>query len=102
MTNIRLPDAEHQYPTCGTCSGETWHDGDTFICDDCQLAFDSNTLEASFLDSDAKACGKPCDNPWHRPGRIQPGVEYDCNPCQLPDAHKSLCWTGCRPRRTEK
>lgn len=97
-----LPAAEHQSPACGACGAETWFDGDSFICDDCQLQFDPENLGASFLDSDAEACGKPCDNTWHGDNKIRLGIGYDCNPCQLQTGHKSLCWTGCEARRVEQ
>lgn len=102
MADTRLPDATQQNPACGVCGSETHHDFDAFICDDCQLTFDEFTLEASFLDPTAETCGKPCDNGWHRPGRIKPGLEFDCRTCQLPAGHESLCWRGCRPRKAEK
>jgi hypothetical protein len=96
--NPCLPDAVVKNPSCGVCGDETHFDGDVFTCDDCQLAFNCDDLNASFLDSDAEPCGKSCDNSWHGDNRIKAGVRYDCGTCQLPSGHESLCWTGCRPR----
>ncbi|AII28216.1 hypothetical protein VC74_gp54 [Mycobacterium phage Sparky] len=91
-----LPDATPQNPACGACSSETYCDGDSFICEDCQIAFDLYTLEASFLDPNDKRCGAPCENTWHRDNKTKPGYGFQCNPCPLPDGHKSLHWHGCK------
>ncbi|MBM7280335.1 hypothetical protein JTZ10_21560 [Gordonia rubripertincta] len=98
---MSLPSAEHQSPSCGACQSETSHDGDDFVCEDCQLAFDSYTLEARFLDEDVEPCGKPCENTWHGDHKIHRGQGYRCHPCQLPKGHEEFGgwhhWTGCEP-----
>lgn len=78
--------------------GETYCDGDGFICADCQLLFDLDDLTASFLDPDAEPCGDACDNSWHADHRIKQGYGYDCGTCKLPEFHVSMHWTGCKPR----
>lgn len=98
----RLPDAEPQNPSCGACYGDTDFDGDDFVCEDCQLAFSPRDFHAFFLDPDAEKCGKTCENPWHGPDKIKPGIEFNCGPCQLPTGHKSDCWNGCLARKVEK
>ncbi len=52
-----LPAAHHQFPMCGACHGDTWHDTADYRCDDCGLSFDSDTLEAHFTDETARAEG---------------------------------------------
>ena len=101
----QLPNADHQYPACGCCGGDTTSYGDgEFYCEDCELGFDEATLTAHFRDPEAPVCGIECDNDWHkRPGAIYPGVSFDCRPCALPKGHTSMHWTGCialRPERT--
>jgi len=93
-----LPSAEHQSPSCGACGSETTFDGDDFVCEDCQLAFEPNYLNASFLNPEAEPCGSPCDNSWHGDHKIKRGFGYDCNPCQLPAGHESFHWTGCQSK----
>ena len=98
MTRI-LPRAELQYPLCGACSGETWHNGDSLVCDDCQLRFNPVHLEASYIDEDAEPCGEPCTNDWHGPNRIKDRYEFECAPCALPDTHEGgdlSHWRPCR------
>lgn len=80
---------------CGACHGDTWHDGDTWVCDDCQLCYDDITMKAQFIDPDEKPCGAACDNTWHKPGRIHPTMSYECQPCALPAGHGSRHWNGC-------
>lgn len=91
-----LPDGEHQPPACGACCGDTRFDGDDFVCDDCQLVFTPDSLQASFLDPDAQTCGAKCDNYWHGDNEIQVGMGYRCGTCALPAGHESLHWTGCQ------
>lgn len=96
-----LPAAHHQFPMCGACHGDTWHDDGDYRCDDCGLSFDSDTLEAHFTDETAAVCGAPCDNTWHRRRRDPAGrvIDVDCGTCQLPDGHPSrFHWTGCTQR----
>lgn len=95
----RLPMAVMQYPTCGACSGETYHDGDSLRCDDCKLRFDSNSLEAEYANEDDEACGAACENSWHGDGMVRPGMGYDCGACILPASHTSDHYTDCKPRR---
>lgn len=82
-----IPNAVRQDPLCGCCSGEMYLYGDVFICEDCQLQFDPDTLEASYLDQDAGPCGDPCTNHWHGPSQIKLGYEFVCAPCALPAGH---------------
>lgn len=97
----QLPMAEMQYPTCGACSGETYHDGDSLRCDDCKLRFDSSSLEAEYNNEDDEACGASCGNFWHGPGRIRDEYAYDCGTCILPVDHSSAHHTDCKPRKIE-
>lgn len=90
-----LPNASHQNPACGACGDETRYD-DGYFCEDCQLAFDTDTLEAAFLDPSAVACGQPCTNYWHGNHKIRQGYGYLCGTCELPTGHESMHWTGCR------
>jgi hypothetical protein len=90
-----LPAAEHRPPSCGACGDETTYDGDSFVCYDCGLAFDPDTLAADYLDPDAATCAAPCNNPWHKPGQSKPARTYTCGTCALPDGHDRPCWTGC-------
>lgn len=95
-----LPNAQEQNPACGVCGSETEDNPDgPFRCEDCGLAFDRDTLTASFLDPDAKPCGAPCDNFWHGDNKIRPGVGYDCSTCKLPAGHANMLhWTGCESK----
>jgi hypothetical protein len=34
-----LPELWVQYPKCGGCYGETWHDGDSLRCDECHVTW---------------------------------------------------------------
>ncbi|MBK7822836.1 MAG: hypothetical protein IPJ61_17685 [Tessaracoccus sp.] len=87
-----LPDAEAQTPACGCCYGSTDYDDGDFVCQDCQLAYDS-TMTASYLDPDAEPCGKPCTNTSHTDGER---LVWTCHPCQLPTTHAiGGHWTGC-------
>jgi hypothetical protein len=95
---MNLPPAELQYPTCGACKAETSHDGDSFACYDCGLAFSEGDLTAQYINPDAKMCGSPCDNFWHRPGKIA-GMAFDCGTCQLPTGHASHHYTNCAASR---
>lgn len=103
--SARLPMAEVQYPLCGACHEETWHDGDDLRCDGCLLCFDSTTMEASYLDPNEKPCGAPCGNTWHQPNPINLGWGYECQPCALPAGHHDgdpkdyQHWHDCRPVR---
>lgn len=90
-----LPAATQQNPACGACRGETRDEGDQFVCDDCQLAYDTILLEPSFIDPTAKVCGAPCDNSWHGDNKIRAGIGYRCGTCRLPEGHSPLHWTGC-------
>lgn len=94
-----LPEAVPQDPLCGACGSETYCDGEEYRCDECQLTFDSMTMEAAFIDDRVEACGSPCDNTWHqRDHAIRPGLGFDCHPCRLPAGHTSFHWTGCTKR----
>lgn len=96
---MSLPSAEHQPPSCGACGGDTDYDGDEYYCDDCDLGFDEQTLEASFRDPDAEVCGHPCDSKWHKDNAITVGQGFKCNSCQLPKGHDNgggwFHWTDC-------
>ncbi|MDH6199221.1 hypothetical protein M2272_005889 [Mycobacterium frederiksbergense] len=93
---MALPNAEHQCPACGACGGETCYD-DGFVCEDCQLFFNRDSLEASFLDPGDKECREPCDNKWHGDHLIKPGWKFQCGTCELPAGHKSLHFYDCQP-----
>ena len=95
----RLPMADLAYPTCGSCGGETYHDGDSLRCDDCKLTFDPASLEAEYADEEDAACGTACDNFWHGDGKISTGWGYDCGACILPAGHISGHYTDCRARK---
>ncbi|OFB37950.1 hypothetical protein BA059_16770 [Mycolicibacterium sp. (ex Dasyatis americana)] len=92
---MSLPNAERQPPACGACGGDTYYD-DGFVCEDCQLFFDRDSLEASFIDPGAKVCGAACDNTWHGDHKIKPGTGFQCGTCQLPAGHTSLHWRDCQ------
>lgn len=94
----RLPRADMQYPSCGSCGGETYHDADSFRCDDCRLAFDSNNLEAEYADEEDATCGAACANFWHDDNMIRSGWGYDCGTCILPAGHTSDHFTGCNAK----
>lgn len=97
MPEPRLPDAVVQYPACGACGTETDYD-DGLFCEGCQLAFDSDTLAASYLDPNAAPCGVPCDNYWHGDHKIKQGRGFQCGTCQLPANHATTThWTACKP-----
>lgn len=97
-----LPNAEHQSPACGVCGSETCYSDESFICEDCGLRFDENTLAAEFIDPDADPCGEPCDNNWHGDHKINPGEGYDCGTCKLPLGHPSkFHWTDCQWKRID-
>lgn len=96
-THPALPDADVQYPICGACGDETEHDGDSFRCYACRLAFDSNTLQAEYDDELDEPCGAPCTNEYHGDERIKPGWTFACEPCALPQGHTSEHWTPCTP-----
>ncbi len=99
MTVSALPDAVQQNPACGACGSETHFDGDTFVCDDCQLCFEAIGLAASFVNPDTEPCAAPCDNYWHGDHLIEKGVGYDCGTCKLPTGHPSkFHWTGCESK----
>lgn len=101
-----LPNAEPRHPSCGACQSETDYNGDGFVCHDCQLVFDSETLEARFLDESAEPCGTPCDNTWHGDHMIRRGYGFRCHPCQLPKGHNKSDdwdhWTGCELVRLDE
>ena len=91
---MSLPSCAVQYPSCGACGIDTSHDGDSFYCEDCDLDYgngdDGN--EASFRDEEQPPCAKPCDNTWHRSKHF----DLACEPCKLPEGHRSMCWTDCK------
>lgn len=91
---MTLPSAEWQYPSCGSCYGDTQYEDGFYDCHDCGLTFDQEDLSAEFTDPDAPPCGNPCDNIWHNSRDLGP---YDCKPCVLPKGHTSDHWTDCRP-----
>lgn len=93
---MRLPDAEHQPPACGACGGDTYYQ-DGFVCEDCQLFFDRDSLAAEFIEPRAKVCGAACDNTWHGDHKIKPGRGFNCGTCELPDSHTSMHWFSCQP-----
>lgn len=95
---MELPDAQMQNPACGACGSETSDQGDEYVCEDCQLAFDHDDLDARFLNPDVEPCGRPCDNWWHGDNRIRSGLGFDCGTCHLPAGHVSMHWTGCQKR----
>lgn len=98
---MSLPHAEHQYPSCGACGGDTDRDGDDYYCDDCGLTFVGNDLTPEFRDPDDSVCGVPCGNTWHRPGALWKGTTFDCGTCELPKGHASpFHWTDCKTRPT--
>ncbi|WP_347956128.1 hypothetical protein [Gordonia aichiensis] len=90
-----LPSAVQTNPECGACRADTRLDGDRFVCEDCRLQFDPDTMNAAYLDSLESACGHPCDNWWHGPGRINRGESFHCRPCTLPAGHTSMHWHDC-------
>lgn len=95
-----LPSAEIEYPTCGSCGGETSHDGDTFTCEDCGLYFDPTTLRPNYLDDRVAPCGVPCVEPLHSPtsSALDDRVPWECTGCLLPAGHTSPHRTGCHAR----
>jgi hypothetical protein len=93
-----LPPAEPQNPSCGACGAETDFDGDSFVCQECQLSFDPNDLTAEYLDPETAPCSYACDNFWHLPGQATVHG-FDCEPCALPAGHTSLHWTACEAVR---
>lgn len=94
---MALPEAITRNPACGVCGTDTKFDGDEFVCHDCGIYFDPETLAAEFLDSEAAVCGEPCDNQWHGDHKIWNGVGHQCGTCELPAGHNSLHWTDCKP-----
>lgn len=93
---VELPLCSVQYPACGSCGGETDHDGDSFYCDECGLDYGDgdDCTPATFRDEEEERCANPCDNQWHNSIDIGP---YDCGICQLPASHKGSHWTNCKP-----
>lgn len=99
MSDMTLPPARPQNPSCGCCGDETRFDTASYQCEHCQIAFDADTLAASFINETATACAAPCENNWHAPRKIWTDSTMDCRPCQLPAGHRSMHWTGCTRRR---
>lgn len=96
--SIKLPRCSVQYPSCGSCGGETDNDGESIYCDDCGLDYgdgDDGTT-ATYRDEDAEPCAVPCANTWHAPNAIKAGLSFECVPCSLPKGHTSLHWTPCK------
>ncbi|QDF18516.1 hypothetical protein SEA_PUPPER_29 [Gordonia phage Pupper] len=94
-----LPEAQPSYPECGACGRETDGDPDYFRCDLCGLAFDSMTMEASYIDDEDEPCNELCTNTWHRPSALREGWTFECSPCALPNDHSSDHWHPCRPKK---
>ncbi|KJR10251.1 hypothetical protein [Gordonia sihwensis] len=92
-----LPRATRPNPSCGACGAETRLDGGRFLCEDCLLAFDPDSLDATYLHSQDQTCGHRCDNWWHGPGRINRGQGFNCQTCALPAGHTSMHWNDCIP-----
>lgn len=95
--SIRIPSAEPQEPACGACGGNTTFTDEWFVCEDCRLGFDANSLSPEFIYHDDSPCGEPCTNRWHGPGKLNARMEFTCYPCSLPSGHTSLHWFGCEP-----
>lgn len=96
----RLPNAEVEYPLCGSCGASTDHDGDTLYCDPCGLDFDHD-MTATYRDQEAEPCGAPgeADGEHRYHGRVStPGFVWECHPCALPAGHSSDHWHGCSVR----
>lgn len=91
---VNRPQAQPSNPSCGACGDATTfsEDAEAYVCGDCGLMFDSETLEASYRDpDDPPLCGEPCGNIWH--GDPAPnGSRYRCGTCQLPRGHTNGDW----------
>ena len=83
-----LPYAEHQFPLCGACGGETWHDGDVLRCDDCGLDYGDGNRAALYLDDAAEPCGTAYVF-GHGRVRLPVGDPYQYTDCPLPRGHVS-------------
>jgi len=101
---MSLPSCSYNYPSCGSCYGDLRYEDTSFYCEECQLDYGDgdDETQATFIDPEAKPCGKPCSNYWHGDHKLGKGYGYECGKCELPEGHTSECWTQCTPIRLEE
>lgn len=82
------PELEFPYPPCSLCGKDTYHDGDSFVCDPCGAYWSSNTGRGSWMEPDLKVCAST-HTPFDRPdlGAEHESIRHHVAHCMREDGH---------------